>query len=201
MCTMVNVTCCSLASWLGSSGADMHVDLVRGAHIVKIDPPDKHQRLRVATFLKRHVYGRTRRPTFTQLIHRQWVQYPLPYNRMSRVVPTPGWFAECVAGLQRHVDDAVAAVAAALAGELDDESDEEDDGEEADEVEESDGEDDERGRRSRSWRIEGIKESRIRSHIETCQTAPERITNATFIHPHGCIVQFDFGVVLSRFIP
>jgi hypothetical protein len=103
-----HVTYCSLASWLHSLRADMHVDLVHGAHIVKIDPPDKHQRLRVATFLKRHVYGRTRRITFMQLIHRQWRQYPLPYNRMSRVVPTPEWFDECEADLQRQVDNAAA---------------------------------------------------------------------------------------------
>jgi hypothetical protein len=138
---MVNVTFCSLASWVDSSRGDVHVEFVQGIHGEDLDPPDEHQRLKVAVFLKNHVYGRTRRPTFTQLIRRQWVQYPLPYNRMSRVVPTPEWFDECVAGLQRHVDDATAA--AALADELDDESDEGDEGEEDDEVEELDGEDDE----------------------------------------------------------
>jgi hypothetical protein len=111
----------------------VRVELIRGVGEVEVDPPDYRQRLRVVEFLKRHVYGRTRRPTFTQLIQRQWWQYPLPYNRMNRVVPTPGWFAGCVAGLQRHADDAVAAAAATLADELDDESDEEDEDEEDDE--------------------------------------------------------------------
>jgi hypothetical protein len=138
---MVNVTSCSLASWLHSLRADMHVDLVQGAHKVDLRPPDKHQRLRVAAFLKRHVYGRTRRITFTQLIHRQWLQYPLPYNRTNCLVLPPDWFTGCVADLQRQLDDAAAAAALAVA--LADESEEEDEGEEDDENEESEEEDDE----------------------------------------------------------
>jgi hypothetical protein len=131
---MVNVTSCSLASWLDSSRGDVHIELVQGIHGDEVS-----QRLTVAVFLKRHVYGRTRRITFTQLIQRQWLQYPVPYNRMSRVVPTPDWFAECEADLQPHVDEPAAA--AALADELDDEEDEEVEGEDDDENEESEEED------------------------------------------------------------
>jgi hypothetical protein len=121
------MACCSPASCFDSSRPDVSVGLVEGVEDVIEDPPDYQQRLKVAAFLKRHVYGRSHRITFSQLTQRQWRQYPLPYDRADRYihVPTPDWFAECVANLQRQVDEAAAAAALAVA--LDEESNGEDD--------------------------------------------------------------------------
>jgi hypothetical protein len=102
----------------------VHIEVVQGIAEVDVFSSHEQDRLKVAVFLKNHVYGRTRRITFTQLTQRQWLQYPLPYSRVavSRDIPTPDWLAECEADLQQEAD----AVIAALADELDDESDEAD---------------------------------------------------------------------------
>jgi hypothetical protein len=72
--------------------SSLRVDLISRADLDEVaDSSDFSQQLRVTHWLRRHIYSRARRVTFTQLTRRQWQQYPLPYDRTNRHIPTPSW--------------------------------------------------------------------------------------------------------------
>jgi hypothetical protein len=102
----------------------------------KADPRRLRQQLKVADWLRRYVYGRTRRINFTQLIQRQWLQYPLPYDRLKLRIPTPDWLADREGRLRVLYDGAIGS------GVIDEADDylEADGWQEAEEVSDSDSE-------------------------------------------------------------